>query len=288
MALSNRQGYKTDDPRYETVIRYVKNELLPDILNKRSMYAARAKNESKLRYHKELEKKEKAFSEAVVGFKSKATGEAVDRIKLIAPDAPAKVVEEIVTSAIESNISSLGIKPQLDGQKKKILISHTSLDKDLGEVILKMLLFNNAPPQDILFTSSDEQVFRIPEGEHVYDYLRKFFVDSYSDQKMYVIFVTSENTKINWNAIIEIGAAWITQIDNKVFNIHPFEPKKPLDNESLWHTSKREEATRTLYMEGNSSDIFCEKIEAICDSLGYSKRSRSENRSYLSELVVTR
>ena len=32
MALSNRQGYKTDDPRYQAVLDYVRKTLLPDIL----------------------------------------------------------------------------------------------------------------------------------------------------------------------------------------------------------------------------------------------------------------
>lgn len=36
MALSNRQGYKSDDLRYETVIDYVRRILLPEILNKES------------------------------------------------------------------------------------------------------------------------------------------------------------------------------------------------------------------------------------------------------------
>ena len=35
MALSNRQGYKSDDIRYETEIKYVREILLPDILKKR-------------------------------------------------------------------------------------------------------------------------------------------------------------------------------------------------------------------------------------------------------------
>lgn len=38
MALSNRQGYKSDDLRYETVIDYVRKILLPEILNKRVLY----------------------------------------------------------------------------------------------------------------------------------------------------------------------------------------------------------------------------------------------------------
>lgn len=39
MALSNRQGYKSDDERYEKVLEYVKEELLPGILKDRSFYS---------------------------------------------------------------------------------------------------------------------------------------------------------------------------------------------------------------------------------------------------------
>src|SRR3546814_13430925 len=38
MALSNRQGYKSDDPRYEAVREYVRKELLADILRRRETY----------------------------------------------------------------------------------------------------------------------------------------------------------------------------------------------------------------------------------------------------------
>ena len=38
MALSNRQGYKSDDPRYEAVRKYVRAELLADILRRREVY----------------------------------------------------------------------------------------------------------------------------------------------------------------------------------------------------------------------------------------------------------
>lgn len=32
-------------------------------------------------------------------------------------------------------------------------------------------------------------------------------------------------------------------------------------------------------------DIFCQKIEAICDELGYAKRTRADNKAYLSSLI---
>ena len=101
---------------------------------------------------------------------------------------------------------------------------------------------------------------------------------------MYVIFVTSYNTKKSWGALTEVGAAWITQIEHNIFNIRDFRPEHPLDDEQQWHYSSREE-DGTLYMTRLSQDIFCQKIEYICDKLGYTKRCRDDNNSYLETLV---
>lgn len=49
MALSNRQGYKSDDIRYETVIKYVRETLLPDILKKRVLYTDLTKAAKKIK-----------------------------------------------------------------------------------------------------------------------------------------------------------------------------------------------------------------------------------------------
>lgn len=118
----------------------------------------------------------------------------------------------------------------------------------------------------------------------IYNYLRDFFVDSYSTQKMYVIFVTSHNTKKSWGALTEVGAAWITQIEHKIFNIYDFRPEHPLDDEQQWHSSSRDD-NGDLYMSKLNIDIFAQKIEYICDKLGYKKRSRQENKDFLETLV---
>ena len=151
-----------------------------------------------------------------------------------------------------------------------------------------MLLYNNVPPEDIIYTNCDNEVSRIPEGKvgasGIYKYLRDFFVNSYSTQKMYVIFVTSENTKSSWGALTEVGAAWITQVEHKIFNIHDFRPEHPLDDEQQWHVSFRDE-NNVLFMSNLSADVFCQKIEYICNYLGYKEKNRGENRSYLDSLV---
>ena len=176
------------------------------------------------------------------------------------------------------------MKSVLDSQKKKILLSHTYKDKDLADIIYNVLLFNNVPSEDILYTSCDDEVCRIPEGVSIYDYLRDFFVESYSNQKIFVIFITSENTQKAWGAMTEIGASWITQVDNKIFNIPPFRPQHPLDDEAVWHCTNRNEENE-LSMNPLNADIFCQKIENVCDVLGYEKRTRTENKMYLASLI---
>ena len=32
-------------------------------------------------------------------------------------------------------------------------------------------------------------------------------------------------------ALMEVGAAWITQVEHKIFNIYDFRPEHPLDDE---------------------------------------------------------
>lgn len=279
MALSNRQGYKTDDKRYCEVIKYVREDLLPSILNKRSHYADLTKKDKKSKKLEELKRNEKQLRESAEIFKNKTA----EKIYAHLDGQQQKDIKNIIDSIINENMPELGIKTVIDIHKKKILISHTLADKPLGDVIYQMLLFNNVPPEDIIYTSCDDEISRIPDGVSIYEYLRDFFVDSYSTQKPFVLFVTSDNTQRAWGAITEIGAAWITKIDNKIFNIPPFIPKHPLDDESTWHTTIRE--GESLSMNKVNEDMFCQKIENVCDIIGYKKRARQENKKYLATLV---
>ena len=290
MALSNRQGYKSDDPRYQAVLDYVRNSLLPDILKMRDLFVTlgkKKKEESKLEQQR---KNEESFRRSVDAFRKNTVKKAAEKIsnRLGISTDQTEAVEDILSEEINSNSPDMGIKSIIDSQKKKILISQTYPDKDLADIVYNMLLFNNVPPEDIIYTNCDDEVSRIPEGDvgtsGIYNYLRDFFVDSYSTQKMYVIFVTSYNTKQSWGALTEVGAAWITQIEHKIFNNHDFRPEHPLDDEQQWHTSFRDE-DKNLYMSKLSADIFSQKIEYICDKLGYQKRTRQENKDHLETLV---
>ena len=288
MALSNRQGYKSDDLRYETVINYVRKTLLPDILRKRELFTDLTKAQKKQEATESQKKHEEELRNLINKFRTNASKLAAENIQKIGANAPQDVIEKVIFDTINENVPSLGIKSLVDSQKKKILISQTYPDKALADIVYKMLVFNNVPEEDILYTNCDDEVCRIPEGYSVYGYLRDFFVESYSNQKIFVLFITSENTKQSWGEITEVGASWITQIDHKVFNIPPFRPEHPLDDESQWHCTIRDTSINELWMSPLSADIFCQKIEAVCEKIGYAKQTRENNKEYLKLLISIR
>ena len=124
MALSNRQGYKTDDPRYLALETYVREKLLSDILSMRTKFTDKKNEAKKKESQKALEQSEAKFKEAVTTFKQNTTSRAAEEIFKMAQDSSKEDIEKVVSDAIENNIRSLGIKPKLDSQKKKILIKN--------------------------------------------------------------------------------------------------------------------------------------------------------------------
>ena len=101
---------------------------------------------------------------------------------------------------------------------------------------------------------------------------------------MYVIYVTSETMSKKWGTVTEVGANWITQRSHKIFNKEPLRPEHPLDDAAVWHTSSRYGSD--LQMDEINADIFCVKIEEICDELGYTRKTRIENKNKLKTLVT--
>jgi hypothetical protein len=287
MALSNRQGYKSDDPRYVKLLDYVRRDLLADILRRRDTFTDLRNSEKNLLKEGKQKEDEERLKKAFNVFGSKASKAAAKNLAAQGIDVPMSVVEKIVLSSINQNTPNLGLKSIVDSQKKRILISQTYPDKPFADIVYQMLVFNNVPADDILYTNCDDEVCRVPEGRRVYEYLKEFFVESYSTQKIFVLFVTSENTKSSWGAITEVGAAWITQIDHKIFNIHPFRPEHPLNDEAQWQSTNRDAPpAKDLWMIPLNADIFCQKIEAVCDALGYKRKQRAQNKSHLGALVT--
>jgi len=288
MALSNRQGYKSDDPRYEVVLDYISRELLAEIIRRRDVYVGLENLERDERKRQEQIDNESKLRSSVDTFRLNASRAAAAALLSVAKSASESELEDVIRRSLNEHSPDLGIKALVDSQKKKILISQTYPDKAFADIIHRMLGHNGVPNEDVLYTNGDDEICRIPEGRSVYEYLREFFVESYSTQKIMVLFVTSENTKTSWGAISEVGASWITQIDHKIFNVRPFRPEHPLNDEAQWQSTNRDVDSGELWMDSLNADILCLKVEAVCDALGYSKRTRTENLEYLNSLVAVR
>lgn len=285
MALSNRQGYKSDDLRYETVIEYVRKDLLPEILNKRVLYTSLKNANLKKKQLADQKKLEDKLKRNVDNFKKKAGDSISSKLKQKKDSNwNSKEVESFVDEAINENIPDFGLKSKVDKAKKKILISQTRKDKVLSDLIYHFLLFNGMPASEILYSNCDDEISRIPDDVPIFDYLREFFVNSYSDQKIYVFFVTSKNIVGSFGTMAEIGAAWITKADHKIMNVEGFRPEKPLNDSVTWQTSKIDEEDNIL-MDKINADLFCLKIEDVCKKLGYTPKDRKTNISHLECMV---
>ena len=285
MALSNRQGYKSDDLRYETVVEYVRKTLLPDILNKRVLYASLKNANEKKKQLADQKKLEDKLKRNVDNFKKKAGIRISNRLNEKKNNNwSSEEVESFVDEAINDNIPDFGLKSKVDKAKKKILISQTGKDKNLSDLVYNFLLYNGIPAKEIIYSNCDEQVSRIPLDVPIFDYLRDFFVNSYSDQKIYVIFVTSKNIVSSFGTMAEIGAAWITKSDHSIINISGFTPEKPLDNSVTWQTTIMDEEGH-ISMTKLNADLFCAKIEYVSTRLGYSPKDREANMFRLSTSI---
>lgn len=286
MSLSNRQGYITDDLRYTKVISFVRDKLLLDILNVRKAYSDAKKLKSKVVKLDKQKEKEELLKEKVDEYKKSISEEISRKFADSKRGAGSEFdeIKRIVESEANDLLPIMGLKSTLDSQRKKILISHTSGDKDLADVIFSMLVFNNVPPEDIIYTSSEHEASRPPNRVGVFDYLRKFFVESISKQGIYVIFVTSNEMSKSWGAPVEAGAGWITQVDHEIFNVHGYRPEEPLNTKPVWHTTVRNGDDLTV--NAREYDRFAVKIEQICSSLGYNVKDRISNKKELLRYIT--
>lgn len=294
MALSNRQGYKSEDPRYQAAVGIIRPNLFSKILNMRTTYTDRKNKEKEERKLEELKKKEEELKRQAREFTKTVADKISNEIDDKVPEDIDIDIEHIAQESVDENLSLLGLKRQIDAGKKKILISHTSGDKALADIIYNLLIHNNVDPADIIYTNSEDEDSRIPEGYGIYDYLREFFVESSSSQMINVIFVTSEESSQKWAPVCEVGAAWVTRAEHKIFNVNRIDeetgelrthrPDRPLDNASEWHSSRI--LGDEIHMNRRDADLMKVKIREICRSLGVNPKSDEDILRLISSSVV--
>lgn len=284
MALSNRQGYKDDDLRYTEVLDYVRDDLLPAIIYKRKKFSDLNKKEKEDRKWKKQKENEEKLKASMTSFKKQTSKNVAEKIggmtgNILGQDD----IVQLLESEIDNQSQKMGIKATVDNAKKKILISHTKADKNFADVIYKMLVFNGFSKEEILYSNCDDEEARIPVGKTIYDYLRDFFVDSLSTEKIYVVYVTSEAMGASWGAISEVGAGWITQVDHTIFNLNGFKPNEPLDTGKQWQSTI--DYNGDLYTDTINFDIFCTKLQMICEELEKEPKSKEDNVKELSNYL---
>lgn len=86
----------------------------------------------------------------------------------------------------------------------KIFISHSSKDKEYGEVLVKLLLGIGIKGSQILFTSNPD--YGIPTGENIFEYLKN---QIHNDAHM--LYLLSDHYYDNVVCMNEMGAAWVMQ-----------------------------------------------------------------------------
>lgn len=103
---------------------------------------------------------------------------------------------------------------------KKIFISHSSMDKTYGEVLVKLLRELGLNREEIIFTSNDD--YGIPLGENIFDYLKKQIKEG-----VYILYLLSDNYYNSVACLNEMGAAWIVQNEYTVIGVPNFNFDNP-------------------------------------------------------------
>lgn len=251
MALSNRQGYKSDDERYKNFLK-IASKMLDAILRKKdkAIKAKRKKSESS-----KLKKKRKDERE----FKEK-----VDNVLGLFNEAVPK--NSLDTDVANRMLGELGVKKRrIDSDEKKILISHTRSDQRLNNIIYGLLLFNNFSANEIIYTSDPENKAAVPYGQNVFEYLREFFVKSYSNKDLYVIYIMSNTSSRKEGVQQEVGAGWVVQSNHGIIKAGVVEPKPPLDTTKIFPAICIEDDQARVVCTQHEFGVLVQMLQNICE-----------------------
>ena len=282
MSLSNRQGYNSNDKRYVVAMEMIK-VILQDALSLHDDYTdKRDKRKNELKIKRELEEEKKLKNE-VDGFNSHLK----KVIKKLTKNS--RVKDNDIDKILESSKKLIQLKTKVKNQKKKILISHTAKDKNVADIVYEMLIANGFDKEEIIYTNCDYEESRIiggPFGYNIWDYLKEFFVKSYVEQGIYVLFIHSLNMKNSWGAIVEVGAEWITRNSDKqhcIVNISDQEVYEPLRDGGIYISIQREQNEISCFKQ--HADTFCQIIEDISRYFLKQPISRIDNMNLLGKML---
>ena len=293
MAGTNRQGYNENDPRWEYAISHIR-DLTDEIVKMHGQFASLVKGEKEKNKQKKKEQKELELKKTLEETKKQIANNLTNKLSV---NDSSESIKDAVNKELDAMTTVLGLKTTVDANKKKIMISQTFNDKFVSDVIYNMLLYNNVPKEDIIYSNGSDPETNLPEKD-IYGYLQKFFINSASDQMIYVLFVTSKNVvdvdpehpSVSWGELMEIGAAWVTRKDHWIFNIDDFKPEKPLNVEDKWvsiYTITDESGNKSISLSEPMVNSFCTKIISTCYDCGYAPKSFENNKNKLLKDYIT-
>lgn len=276
MALSNRQGYKTDDPRYRVFSDWLEKTVSNAVSAKQAVVKQRKKVTSEKKKDKQI-RKEADLRTSV----HQAIGQIdsyISRVAVKSDDVAAG--KEIVSTAFET----IGLK-KLETQKqmRKILLSQTEADMLVSNCIYSLLLFNGFDADDILYTNSEDEASHIPFEMNIYDYLRQFFAQSFTNSPLFVIYVDSDESPKSRGVQMEIGAGWVSQADYNIVKCGRNNPLKPLDTGKRFVEIRKDD--KGLFLTKVQLSSMYEMIKRACKMFNMVPRSLDDNEKELLNLA---
>lgn len=264
MALSNRQGYKSDDIRYKLFLE-IASDVLSQILKKKDL-AIKSKNKDK---EKSKRKKKREYEE-----------EFARKVK----DVRKMLDDAIPDNSLNNDLANqmfqeLGIKKlKVDSESRKILISHTRQDQKLNNILYELLLFNGFLESEIIYTSDPNGRSVVPYGQKIWDYFRDFFIASYSNKPIYVLYVHSNNSLNKPGVLLEVGAGWVVKTKHGIIKAGTEDPKEPLEVSTVFPSLYIDNnSNRVVSTENHFSTLYSMFLE-ICEMFDKNIQTLEENK----------
>lgn len=194
IAISSREGYIKTDPRYKSLIEFVK-KAVRIIINIRVKDKKKQKEEDLKLKREDIKRKDRELFKYI--------DEISDQISDKTKDTLIRKV---------SNVSKTKIDKEILYGGDKVLISHSSRNKMHADFILSLLRIIGVPDEKIIYTSSDIGEHKVPFGNDIFDYLYDEF-----RKDIYVCFVIDNTFKNRFACVSEAGASWVTNKDYGIF-----------------------------------------------------------------------
>ena len=270
MALSNRQGYKSDDVRYKIFLEAA-SDILNQVLRKKES-AIKAKNKNR----DESKRKQKRKDEEEFAKKAQEVLETFNKA--------------VPNNTLDPNIANkmfkqLGIKKiKVDNESRKILLSHTRQDQKLNNILYGLLLFNGFSEEEIIYTSDPENRSVVPYGQNIWDYFREFFINSYSNKPIYVLYVHSNNSAKKRGVLLEVGAGWVVKTKHGIIKAGQEEPAAPLVTTTAYPNVYIDDNAERVVTTDNHFGALHSLLNEVCSMFDKSLRTLEENKEEYQKL----